>query len=168
MRACSYLLHSQFSYQVSFCPPPNRVNMLMPHRLFLHSDTQSHFALQWMWHKAAVCLTLVLCVKAPKYILMFDILFLMSHYVVNMFDRALTLLSARKTLYPYNHHHCPSMRLSWSCHFLSADFFLLGSPQVKHKRQVSFCKLSSPHVLLMTDIYANQFTALQQFAIRAT
>lgn len=40
------------------------------------------------------------------------------------------------------------------CHFLSADSFPLGSPQVNREHQVSFWKVSSPHVLLMTDIYS--------------
>lgn len=123
MIACSYQLHCQISYQVSFCPTPNRVNILMPQRFSLHIDVQTHFILRWMCHKGSVCLTLnKMCVEALKYIPIFDIPFLMNQCDVNMFHKAVTVFPAL-TFYPCNHCDCPndaSVRLSSSCHFLPA------------------------------------------------
>lgn len=147
MITCSYHLHWQISYQVSFCPPPIRVNILRPDRFWLwfslHTHTETHFALWWMWPKSpAVCKTLnKTCVKALQYILMFDLLLLTIYCEVTIVPSALIDFAALKKRflkitysYPFNCHHCHNYANICLCclsHFLSADFFLLGSPQVK-------------------------------------
>lgn len=70
--------------QISFFSPPNRVNILMPHRLqLLFSLYTFHFMLN-MTQSSAVCIALnKICARALQYIPIFNISLLVIHCHVN-------------------------------------------------------------------------------------